>query len=81
VIAGSFAFTLVEAFALAWFIGPNPSWIRALGLGLLVGGGFAASGTGINYLFTGRSFRLWLIDGGFHVARFALYAVVLAAWD
>lgn len=80
VFAISFALTLLEAFALAWLLGVAPGLPRGVGTGLLVGACFAATGTGINYLYTGRGFRLWLVDGGFHVARFAVYGLVLGMW-
>jgi hypothetical protein len=80
VFAISFALTVIEAFALAWLLGDAPGLPRSLGAGFLVGACFAATGTGINYLYTGRGLRLWLVDGGFHVARFATYGLVLGMW-
>jgi hypothetical protein len=76
----SFAFSLVAAFAFAGLLGPMPSVQFAMQQGLLVGLGFVAACFGINYQFAQRSTKLWLIDAGYHVAQFALFAVVLGSW-
>jgi hypothetical protein len=92
VLAGSLAFTLIEAFAFAWTIGaywennglvaPHhfQGWTSGLQFGLIVGGLFVAAATGVNYLFSGRSMKHLAIDGGFHVARYTLYGLVLGTW-
>jgi hypothetical protein len=41
---------------------------------------YVAMGFAINYAFAGRSFRLWLIDGGYHTLQFTLYGLILGAW-
>lgn len=76
----TFALTVVEAAAFAWIFRGNTSLWDAVGAGILAGGCFVAAGTGINYAYTGRGVQLSLIDGGFHVARFVVYALVLWAW-
>jgi hypothetical protein len=48
--------------------------------GLLVGAGFVAASFGINYQFANRSFKLWLIDGGYHTVQFVLFGLVLGLW-
>ena len=35
---------------------------------------------GINYQFAQRTFKLWLIDGGYHAAQFLLFGVVFGLW-
>jgi hypothetical protein len=42
--------------------------------------GFVATSFGINYQFADRTLALWVIDGGYHVAQFALFGVVLGVW-
>jgi hypothetical protein len=80
VLVSTFLLTLVEAAAFAWLFQDNASLQTALGTGVLVGGCFVAVGSAINYAYTGRSVKVCLIDGGFHVARFVVYALVLWAW-
>lgn len=76
----SFLFSLLSAFAFAKWLGPNPELHAAIQKGLLVGFAFVAASFGINYQFANRSFKLWLIDGGYHVFQFALYGLVLGLW-
>src|SRR5687768_15949964 len=55
----AFVFSLVAAYAFAWFLGPAPALPVALHHGLLVGAGLVATSFGINYRFAQRSFALW----------------------
>ena len=48
--------------------------------GLLVGAGFVAASFGINYQFAQRSFKLWLIDSGYHIVQFMVFGLVLGLW-
>ncbi len=73
----SFGFALVAAVLFAYWLGPKPPLSIALRAGLIVGVGFAATSVGINYQFAQRSFKLWLIDGGYHTAQFLLFGLVL----
>ncbi|MFD2368398.1 DUF1761 domain-containing protein [Pseudoduganella sp. GCM10020061] len=76
----SFVFSLVAALAFASLLGPAPALAHALGMGLLVGFACVAASFGINYQFANRSFKLWLIDGGYHTAQFLLFGLVLGLW-
>src|SRR5690606_16171682 len=76
----AFLFSLVAAFAFAWWLGPAPALERAVSCGLVAGFGIAAASFGINYQFAQRSFLLWAIDGGYHTAQFALFGLILGAW-
>jgi hypothetical protein len=80
VLISTFLLTLVEAAGFAWLFHDTVSLQVALGTGTLVGGCFVAAGSAINYAYTGRGAKLCLIDGGFHIARFVVYALVLWAW-
>jgi hypothetical protein len=72
----SFVFSLAAAAAFGYLIGPAPSMETALRTGLLAGIGFVACSFGINYQFASRSFKLWLIDGGYQAVQFALFGLV-----
>lgn len=76
----AFVFTLVSVFALALWIGPAPGLGDAVIKALIAGVCLVAASMGINYQFANRSFLVWSIDGGFHVARLAIAAVVLGLW-
>lgn len=76
----SFLFSLLAAAAFATLLGPAPALSRALAMGLMVGFACVAASFGINYQFANRSFKLWLIDGGYHTAQFVLFGLVLGLW-
>ena len=73
----SFVFALIAAYAFALWLGPEPNLMEGLHYGLLAGLGIAATSFGINYQFSGRSTKLWLIDGGYHTVQFVVYGLVL----
>jgi hypothetical protein len=77
----SFVFSLLAAACFAMLVGPDPTLEASLRMGALVGIGFVAASFGINYQFAQRSFKLWLIDGGYHVAQFLLFGVVFGLWS
>ncbi|WP_020591246.1 DUF1761 domain-containing protein [Kiloniella laminariae] len=77
VFASGFLLTLLAATALAVLLGPAPQLWDSLILSLLCGGALICSSIGVNYLFAGRSLRLWLIDGGFQIGRFLLIGLAL----
>jgi hypothetical protein len=80
VFGGAFALSLIAAGVFALFLGPKPALPFAVGAGAAAGLCWVASGFGINYLFAQRSFKLWLIDGGYHTLQFTLYGLVLGLW-
>jgi hypothetical protein len=67
---------LASALAFGWWAGPEPSIEEAVLDGLVVGLFFAATSVGLHYAFAERGLKMWLIDGGFQVARFVLFGVV-----
>jgi hypothetical protein len=67
---------IIAALAFGWWAGPEPSMEEAVLDGFVVGLFFAASALGLHYAFAGRGLTMWLIDGGFQVARFVLLGVV-----
>ena len=80
VFGSAFVLALVAAIAFACLLGPAPSLPLAVHHGALVGFAFVATSFGINYAFAGRSLKLWLIDGGYHLLQFVLYGVILGLW-
>jgi hypothetical protein len=80
IFGGAFVLSLVAAAAFAMFLGPQPALGFALATGASAGLCWVAASFGINYLFAGRSLKLWLIDGGYHTLQFTLYGLVLGLW-
>jgi hypothetical protein len=78
VYAVTFLSAVAAATAFGWWAGPEPSMEEAVLDGFVVGLFFAAGSLGLHYAFAGRGLRLWLIDGGFQVARFVLLGVVFS---
>jgi len=76
----SFLFALVAALAYALLMPRVAGLGPALCQGLLVGAGFVAMSFGINYQFANRNTSMWLIDGGYHTAQFAIYGLILGVW-
>jgi hypothetical protein len=76
----AFVFSLLAAFAFAWWLGPAPELQKAVLSGGVAGFGLVAASFGINYQFAQRSFTLWLIDGGYHTAQFLLFGLILGLW-
>lgn len=76
----AFFFALVAAIVFALFLGDDITFLFALGTGFAVGLGWVATSFGINYLFAGRSWKLLLIDAGYHIAQFTLYGFVFGLW-
>lgn len=76
----AFVLSLLAAFVFAMFLGPQPSLALGLGAGFSAGLFWVAGSFGINYLFEGKSLKLWLINGGYHTAQFTVYGLILALW-
>jgi hypothetical protein len=76
----SFLFSLVSAAAFAYLLGTEPPLGEALWRGALVGFAFVAASFGINYQFADRHVVLWLVDGGYHLAQFLIFGLILGLW-
>jgi hypothetical protein len=76
----SLLLSLIAAFVFAMFLGPRPPMQLGIGAGFAAGLCWVASSFGMNYLFARRSFKLFLIDGGYHTLQFTLIGVILALW-
>jgi len=80
IFGGSFVLALLGAWVFALFLGPEPAPRLAVGAGFAAGLAWVAGSLGINYLFERKSLRLWLINGGYHVAQYTLFGVILGFW-
>jgi uncharacterized membrane protein len=72
---GTFLLGLVSAALFAVFVGPRPSLVYAVSLGVAIGVCWVSASIGTNYLFERRPLRLFLINAGYHALRFALIGV------
>ncbi|MFW5653821.1 MAG: DUF1761 domain-containing protein [Planctomycetota bacterium] len=76
----SFVLAFIAAFVFAVFLGPQPSLGLGVGAGAAAGICWISASFGINYLFSARSLKLWLIDSGYHTLQFTLYGLILGLW-
>lgn len=72
----SFIFCLLAAITFSMFLGPDPSVAFGVGAGATAGIFWVAASFGVNYQFELKSFRLLLINGGYHAVQFTLYGLV-----
>lgn len=78
--SGAFVLSLLAAFVFAKYLGPAPQLSLAVSAGFLTGLCWVAASFGMNYLFSKRSLKLFLLDGGYHTLQFTLYGLVLGMW-
>ena len=64
---------------LAMFLGPEADTTFGAMAGFFTGFGFVAALIGVQYLFEGRSLRLFLINGGFATLSFTVMGATLGA--
>ena len=79
VMGGALALTILTAYCIARLMLVGGGWQGGAKIGLFVGAA-VAFGTGINYLFEMKPFRLWLINGGHQLATCVLSGAILGAW-
>ncbi|MCB0743525.1 MAG: DUF1761 domain-containing protein [Ignavibacteriae bacterium] len=77
----SFLFTIIIAFNLAAFLGKDSGFVWGVSAGALAGIGWVATAYGITYLFERKSFKLWLINAGYHVITFMVMGGVIGIWQ
>lgn len=78
-LIGSLILEIIMAFNLAAFIGTDKDWMFGLSAGLAAGLGWVALAFGVNYMFEGRSFKLWLINASYNTVIFAVMGVIIGA--
>ena len=67
IFGGSFFMMFLAVTNLSLLLGPKPIIQFAIMAGALIGSGFMASAVGINCLYTRKPFRLFVVDGMYHV--------------
>jgi hypothetical protein len=80
-IIAALIFYIVSAFAFAILVEPQPELYYAIKTGAEIGIFFVATSFGINYVFSGRNYKILLIDGSYHILQFVIYGIVLGWWQ
>jgi len=75
-----FVLQLVAASGFALLLGPEPDLTVAVRQAVIVGICLVAASLAVNDTFENRPWRHWLIDSGYHVVRFVIFGLILAAW-
>lgn len=76
-LVGSFILDLIMAFNLAAFIGTQADWLFGLLAGLAAGLGWVSLAFGVNYMFEGKPFTLWLINAGYNTVIFTVMGLII----
>ena len=76
----AYLFSIVAAGFLSTLIPPCTGALAGLETGVIVGLCLVATSFGINYMFANRPSSALLIDGGYHIAQFAAFGLVLGLW-
>ncbi len=78
-LLGSFILEVITAFNLAAFIGTSSDWKFGLTAGLAAGFRWVGLAFGVNYMFEGKSFKLWLINAGYNTIVFAVMGLIIGS--
>ena len=80
VFGGAFLLQLIAAFFLghvyATYGGPSPKTTILIALGIALA--FIVTAFGVNYLFAGKSVKLWAIDSGYYIVTYTLMGAIFA---
>lgn len=80
-LGGSLVLEVIMAFNLAAFIGKDADWSFGLFAGLAAGLGWVALAFGVNYMFEGKPFKLWLINASYYTVAFAVMGLIIGAFQ
>jgi hypothetical protein len=78
-LVGSLILEIIMALGLSACIGRGAGVTAGLSFGLLAGFGWVAMAFGVNYMFEGKPFKLWLINAGYNVVVFAVMGAIIGA--
>ena len=77
----AFLLSLIAAFFLALFIGPDAGGIFGTTAGFMAGLGWVFTFMGISYLFEARSMAHFLINSLYSVASLTLMGFIIGVWQ
>lgn len=78
----SFVLGLITAYILAFIVmfAEANTLLNGAEVGMLCWIGFAGATSYAQYLFGGRSQKLWMIDSGYNLVTFIINGAILAVW-
>ena len=79
-LVATFVLVLIGALVFAFFLGSKVTPVQGALYGFSAGLTWVAFSLGVNYLFEGKSLKLFLINGGYHTVEFTLIGLILGLW-
>lgn len=79
-LAISFVLEFIMGCAFSMFLPSAATWFLGLQAGLLIGIGWVATAFGVNYLFEGKSFKLWLINASYNIVTYTVMGMIIGAF-
>ena len=78
----TFVLNFIITFAIACIIYSlhPPTGLGAVKIGVLLGVGFVGTTTAMNNMYAMRSFKLTVIDSGYHIFSIIVAAIILQMW-
>ena len=73
----AFILSLLSAVFMSVVLPMGQSLLATIGLGAAIGLFIVSTSLGTSYIFEQRPFKLFLVNGGYHVLQFSLIAMVL----
>ena len=72
----AFVMMLVAAAVFHAFLGSDPNFGFAIGVGVAAGVAWAAGTLWTSYLFEGRARGLYAVNGGYHILQYTVFGIV-----
>ncbi|MCF8305417.1 MAG: DUF1761 domain-containing protein [Ignavibacteriales bacterium] len=76
----SFVLMLIITINMAYFFGDQVDVTMGIFYGALTGIGWVVPSIGVLYLFSRKSFKLFLIDAGYQAISYTVIGAILGAW-
>ena len=80
IFGSTFLLNILAALVLDMFLGRDATLVFGLIAGLMVSVFWIGSSFAINYLYTRKPFKLFLIDAGYYVTFYGIMGIILGAW-
>jgi hypothetical protein len=80
IFGGAFVFSFIISFVFVLFLGPERDVASGALTGFVAGLFWVAAAMGITYLFERKSFKLFLINAGYHVITFTVIGLIIGVW-
>ena len=80
IFGGAFVLGFIMSFNLAAFLADSSDLAWGITAGALAGIGWVATSMGVTYLFERKSFKLFLINAGYHAISFMIMGAIVGVW-